>query len=297
MTVAALALPAASNRLRAYVELTKPGITRLVLVTTAAGFYLATRGAIDFQLLLNTLIGTGLAASGCNALNQYVERAEDARMNRTSGRPLPSGRLTPGEALTCACGLSVVGTLYLLLLVNLTTALVVLLSLTSYIFVYTPLKQRTPLSTIIGAVPGALPIVAGWTATGARIDAVALALFGILFLWQMPHFFALAWIYREDYRRGGFKMLSVLDPLGRRTGRQILAYSVLLIPVTMLPTRLGLTGHWYLAGALVLGVAFLALSLGMVVGRNERRAWRLFMGSVLYLPALLILMVFDKMIG
>ena len=249
MTVEALALPAASNRLRAYVELTKPGITRLVLVTTAAGFYLGTRGAIDFQLLINTLIGTGLAASGCNALNQYVERDEDARMNRTSGRPLPSGRLTPLEALTCACALSVVGTLYLLLLVNLATALVVLLSLTSYIFVYTPLKQRTPLSTIIGAVPGALPIVAGWTATGARIDAVALALFGILFLWQMPHFFALAWIYREDYRRGGFRMLSVLDPLGRRTGRQILAYSVLLIPVTLLPTRLGLTGDWYLAGA------------------------------------------------
>lgn len=277
----------------AFFELTKPGITRMVLVTTAAGFYLAGGGA--FTMLLQTLLGTALAASGTNALNQWVERDADAKMRRTAQRPLPAGRLSAREGLIFASLISMLGLVYLFAFVNLLTALVVAFTLTSYVFVYTPLKRMTWLSTVVGAVPGALPIVAGWTATGQSINAVAVALFGIMFLWQMPHFFALAWIYREDYGRAGFQMLTVVDRTGVRAARQGALFAAALLPISLLPTLLGLTGVIYFVGAAVLSVGFLGLAAHMHVrGPNERLAAKLFTGSIIYLPVLLVLMVIDK---
>lgn len=285
----------ALDRPRAFFELTKPGITRMVLVTTAAGFYLASLGAFDFGLLLHTLLGTALAASGTNALNQWVEREADRHMNRTASRPLPSGRLGSQEAFAFAWAISLIGVAYLAVLVNVLTAAVVALSLSSYVFVYTPLKKKTWFSTVIGAVPGALPILAGWTATGRPISAGAWALFAIMFVWQMPHFYALAWIYREDYGRAGFQMLTVVDSTGRRAGRHTFLFAAALIPISILPTVFGVAGYIYFAGALALGTAFLVLASGMLNKPNERIAWRVFTGSIIYLPALLLLMVADKM--
>jgi heme o synthase len=287
--------PIALSRTSAFFELTKPGITRMVLVTTAAGFYLASRGTFDFALFLNTLFGTALAASGTNALNQWVERDADRYMNRTSSRPLPSGRLGSTEALAFAWAISIVGMAYLAVLVNMTTAIIVALSLSSYVFVYTPLKMKTWFSTVIGAVPGALPILAGWTATGRPISAGAWALFAIMFVWQMPHFYALAWIYREDYGRAGFQMLTVVDKTGRRAGRHTLLFAAALIPISILPTVFGVAGYIYFAGALALGIAFLIVASKMLNKPNEKIAWRVFTGSIIYLPILLLLMVADKM--
>lgn len=283
-----------TERASAYYQLTKPGITRLVLVTTAAGFYLATRGALDLLLLLNTLVGTALVASGTNALNQWAERLQDAQMKRTAMRPLPSGRLASRDALFFAWGISIIGMIYLSVLVNIATAVVVAVSLSSYVFVYTPLKRKTWFSTVIGAVPGALPILAGWTATGQPVTPGAWALFGILFLWQMPHFYALAWIYREDYGRAGFQMLTVVDGTGARAARHSLAFTAALIPISMLPTFFGIAGRIYLVGALLLGTGFLVLTTGMLRQPNDRLAWRIFTGSIVYLPLLLLLMVVDK---
>lgn len=285
------------GRALAYRELTKPGITRLVLLTTTVGFYLASRGAPDLPRLLHTLIGTGLVAAGTNALNQYAERAVDARMRRTGQRPLPSGRLTPAQALRFAVTISLLGLGYLIVTVGLATALIVAFSLASYIFLYTPLKRRTSLATLVGAVPGALPILAGWVAAGGRVGPAAWALCAILFLWQFPHFLALAWLYREDYGRAGLRMLSVLDPDGRRTGRQIVLYTLALLPASLLPSVLGVTGPVYFLGALLLGVLLLLVGAAMARGRTRRQARRLFLASVAYLPALLLLMVLDKLPG
>jgi protoheme IX farnesyltransferase len=282
------------ERINAFIELTKPGITRLVLITTAAGFYLASNGSLDWAALVNVLIGTALAASGTNALNQWAERDADARMRRTAARPLPSGRLGSAEALLFSAGIAVAGLLYLLAFVNVPTTLIVGLSLTSYVFVYTPLKRITWTSTLIGAVPGALPILAGWTGAGAPIDLRGSALFLIMFAWQMPHFYALAWIYREDYRRGGFRMLTVIDPSGRRAARQAVGYAAAVLGFSLLPTVLGLTSAAYLIGALALGVVFLGLSIQQLAACTDRGAWRLFMGSVVYLPLLLAFMVVDR---
>lgn len=282
-----------TGRLGALWELTKPGITRLVVVTAAAGFYLASP-SFDWVLFLNAMIGIALVAGGTNALNQWAERDADARMRRTAARPLPSGRLTSGEALAFSSAIAVVGLVYLLVFVNLTTTLVVAASLASYVFVYTPLKRRTWTATVIGAVPGALPVLAGWTAAGASIGVRAWLLFAILFVWQMPHFYALAWIYREDYRRGGFRILTVVDPSGTRAARQAVLYTVALLMLSVLPTLLGLAGTAYLLGAVSLGLPFLMLSLRQMRVRSEARARRLFLGSVIYLPLLLVLMVLDR---
>ncbi|HEX7049997.1 MAG TPA: heme o synthase [Longimicrobiales bacterium] len=289
--------PSARDRVAAFMELTKPGITRLVLLTTAVGFYIASRGAFDLILLCHTLFGTALVSSAAGALNEYVERDIDARMRRTRYRPLPSGRVLPRQAVLFALALAAAGLLYLAILVNGVTAVIVGLSLLSYVLVYTPLKRKTSLSTLIGSFPGALPILAGWTAAGEPLGPGAWALFWIVFVWQLPHFLALAWIFREDYRKGGFVMLSLGDDDGRRTGRQILLYGATLLPISLLPTLHGLTGKLYFFGALALGLAFLAAGAGMTLRRTDRRAWRLFYASVAYLPALLLLMVIDKVPG
>ena len=283
------------SKAAAYLELTKPGITRLVLVTTAAGFYLAGGASASLLLFLNALFATALVASGTNALNQWFERDADRYMRRTARRPLPSGRLSSREAVVFAWGISLAGLVYFALFVNMLTAFVVGFTLGTYVFIYTPLKRKTWISTLVGAVPGALPIVAGWTATGKPLTASAWALFAIMFVWQLPHFFALAWIYREDYRKAGFQMLTVVDSTGARAAWQSLFYAAVLIPISLLPTIFGLTGQIYLAGALVLGVAFLLPTVLMLTrGPNEKFAWRTFVASIAYLPLLLILMVIDK---
>lgn len=275
-------------------ELTKPRITQLVLLTAAAGFYLGAHGRVDLLLLANTLIGTALVAGGTNAWNQIRERDVDARMARTRRRPLPSGRLRPSVAIGFASAITVGGVSYLAATVNLLTAALAALTFASYVLLYTPLKRTTSLNTVVGAVPGALPIVGGWTAAGGSLGAAVAALFGILFLWQLPHFLALAWLYRDDYRAGGLRMLSVADDDGRDTGRMALLYAVALLPISLMPTLLGVTGGWYFFGALALGLAYVAAGTGLIAGATPARAWRLFFVSIIYLPALLTLMVLDK---
>jgi heme o synthase len=265
-----------------------------VVLTAAAGFYLASRQGVDLRLLVHTLIGTALVAGGTNAFNQVRERDVDARMRRTRGRPLPSGRITPGAAAAFAAVISVAGVAYLAVAVNLLTAGLAAFTLTSYVLLYTPLKRKTSLNTLIGAVPGALPIVGGWTAAGGELGAAVAALFWILFLWQLPHFLALAWIYREDYRLAGLAMLSVADDDGRYTGRMMLLYAMALLPVSLLPTLLGVTGALYFFGALGLGLAYAGVSALMTRAATPPRARCVFLVSIVYLPALLTLMVLDK---
>lgn len=275
-------------------SLTKPGITRLVLVTTGVGFYLGASGSLDLAALFHVLLGTGLLAAGTNALNQYAERRADAEMKRTRARPLPAGRLKASTALAFSTGISVAGALYLVALVNPLTAALGAASLLIYIFIYTPLKRRTWFCTVVGAVPGAIPPMMGWTAATGRLDVLAWVLFGIVFLWQMPHFFAIGWLYKQDYARAGFPILPVVDDEGKRTARQIVIYTLALLVVSLLTTVMGLTGAIYFFGALTLGLAFLALGFALAATRTGLSARRLFLGSVLYLPALLILMVVDK---
>jgi protoheme IX farnesyltransferase len=274
--------------------LTKPGITRLVLVTAAVGVYLASRGSIDWILMGHALLGTGLLAAGTNALNMYAERGADAEMKRTKERPLPAGRLKESTALVFSVGISVTGTLYLALLVNPLTAGLGAAALLIYIFAYTPLKRRSWLCTVVGAVPGALPPMMGWTAVTGRLDPLAWVLFGIVFLWQMPHFYAIGWLYKNDYAQAGFPMLPVVDDDGERTARQIIIYTLALVAVSLLTTLMGLTGAVYFFGALTLGLAFLGLGIVLAQTRSGVNARRLFLGSVIYLPVLLLLMVFDK---
>jgi protoheme IX farnesyltransferase len=284
------------GRVSAWIELTKPGITRLVVVTAAAGFYLAGT-SFEIVTFVHGLIGIGLAASGANALNQFMECDADRLMRRTSRRPLPTGRLSRGEGFAVGATLATLGLLQLALFVNALTVFVVAASLLSYLLVYTPLKKRTWHATVIGAVPGALPILAGWTAGGGSIDARGLALFAIVFFWQMPHFFALAWMYREDYMRGGFRMLSAFDPAGTRTARQIVSWTTALIAASFVPAALGMAGATYAVLAGALGAGFLALGATMLSARNPGRARRVFLASVIYLPALLGTLVLDRIVG
>src|SRR5690349_13323433 len=234
-TAAAVASSSVRARVAAYLELTKPRITFLIVLTSAAGFALGSRGAVDYLLLVHALIGIALLSSGIATLNQFIERDLDALMRRTADRPLPSGRLFPFEALWFGVSLTLMAEAYLALLVNPLTALLGLTVIAGYLFVYTPLKTRTSLSTALGAFPGAMPPLMGWTAARGEIDVAAWVLFAILFLWQFPHFLAIAWMYREDYGRAGIRMLPVVEPDGRVTGQQIIAYSVMLLPVSLLP--------------------------------------------------------------
>jgi protoheme IX farnesyltransferase len=272
------------------VELTKPRITFLVLVTTLVGFYMGSQEGLRLVLLFHTILGTALVAGGASALNQYVERDLDARMMRTRTRPLPDGRLLPNEALAFSAIISVIGVAYLMFFVNVLTGLIGILTLAGYIFVYTPLKTRTTLCTLIGAFPGAAPPLMGWTAARGDIDVSAMTLFAILFLWQMPHFFAIAWIFTEDYQRGGFSM----HVSGESTGRQIVFFCCALIPISVLPTALGLTGMTYLVGAILLGFVYLGYGFAVALFRSTTHAQRLLRVSVLYLPVLLVLMMVDK---
>jgi heme o synthase len=274
--------------------LTKPGITRMVLFTTAAGYLMAAGQELSIVRLANTLLGAGLASAGANALNMWWERGSDAVMARTRRRPIPSGRVSPELALGIAMTLSVVGLLHLLLFVNVTTLLLVAASLTSYVLVYTPLKRRTHHATLIGALPGALPALAGWTAADAPVGMAAIAITGIVFFWQMPHFYALAWIYREDYGTGGLRMLSVIDPMGRRLGLESFAYSALLLAVSLVPVATGLIGWFYGIGATLLGLGMMGLSARLWAVRDNQRAWQLFFASITYLPVILVLMLVDR---
>jgi protoheme IX farnesyltransferase len=280
--------------LTVYADLVKARLTTLVLLTTLVGFYLGWRGPMNYLLMLNAVLGTALVASGAAALNQLLEREHDAKMRRTRNRPLPSGRLRPTSVMIFGGGCSCAGLLHLALAVNLTTSVIGAVSLLSYLFIYTPLKRVTWLNTIVGAIPGALPPLMGWTAARGELSTEGWALFAILAFWQVPHFFAIAWIYREEYAKAGFAMLPVIDPDGGRTARQTVSYTLGLLPVSLFPFVFHLTGTFYLGGALVLGFIFLFSAIQFARQLTPSSARKLFFVSILYLPLLLTVMVLDK---
>jgi protoheme IX farnesyltransferase len=285
---------ASQGRLAAYLELTKPRITFLVVLTAVAGYCIGQSSGVNYLGLVNLIIGVTVLSAGASTLNQYLERELDALMLRTKARPLPSGRLSPRQALVLGVLLSLVATTYIATLINPLTAVLGLATLGSYLFVYTPLKTRTSLSTALGALPGAAPPLIGWTAARGEVTLEAWILFAILFLWQFPHFLAIAWMYREDYARAGIKMLPVVEPDGRVTGQQIVSYTLMLIPVSLMPPMLGIGGTVYTAGAIVLGLGFLYFGLRAAKLKTKWQARRLLMASVLYLPALFGLMVLNR---
>ncbi|HSD71250.1 MAG TPA: heme o synthase [Thermoanaerobaculia bacterium] len=294
MQVIDTAIVAPQARVTDYVELTKPRITFLVLVTTAVGYALGAATSFHPGVFVALLAGTALVSGGASALNQWAERDADARMARTASRPLPTGRLAPADALAFGLAISAIGLVLLAGAVNWLTALLALGSLSSYVLAYTPLKRVTSLCTLVGAVPGAIPPMMGWAAARGTLDRQAWALFGVLFLWQLPHFLSIAWIYREDYARGGFPMLPVTDPGGASTARQSVAYAAALVPVTLLAGAFAAAGNLYLFGAAGLGLVFVGCTIVFALRRSVRAARLVFLVSVLYLPAVLGLMVLDR---
>jgi len=282
------------SRLSDYLELTKPRICVMALIMATLGFFLGLEGPLPWGLFVASLVGIGLVGAGCGALNQFIERDFDAQMWRTLNRPLPAGRLAPERALYFGIVLATIGTIILFVWVNNVTAWAGLFTLFFYVCVYTPSKRLSSLSTLLGAVPGAMPPLLGWTASQGTIGPAGLILFGILFLWQVPHFLAIAWIYRDDYGRANFPILTVIDKEGRVTAHQIVLYSVLLVPLTLLPSAWGVTGALYGAGALVLGLLFLVQAIALAVYRTKLQARRLFFASLIYLPALSVLMIVDR---
>jgi heme o synthase len=277
-----------------YLALTKARVVAMVLITASVGFYLASPGPLHWLLLCHTLIGVALAAGGTLALNQYLERDFDARMLRTKERPLPEGRIQPGEALGFGVAITASGLIYLALLVSPLSGLVTAVSVGSYLFLYTPLKQKTPLCVIVGAVPGALPPVTGWVAASGQWSLEAWVLFAILFFWQIPHSLSIAVLYREDYARANFQLLPVVEPEGTSTGRQIVVHSLALLAVGLLPTTLHLAGAVYFVTAFVLGVAMLVCGVMLARSYSRVAARRLLFVSLIYLPALLVVMAVDK---
>ena len=277
-----------------YADLIKARLTLLVVLTTLVGFYLGSPSPVNYLLMLHAVLGTAIVASGAAALNQLLEREHDAKMRRTKNRPLPSGRLQPATVMVfggvCGCA----GLLYLALAVNLTTSVIGAISLLSYLFIYTPLKRMTWLNTAVGAIPGGLPVLMGWTAARGELTREGWALFAILAFWQLPHFFAIAWMYREEYAKAGFKMLPAVDPEGERTGRQAVSHTLGLLPISLCPFLFHVTGRIYLAAALVLGLAFLWYAIQFARHMTIPRARQLFFVSILYLPLLLVVMVLDK---
>jgi protoheme IX farnesyltransferase len=283
----------AHSRAGDYITLTKPRLNFLVLLTTAAAYSLGAGPDATLASLLHTLAGTFLVAGGAAALNQVWERQTDRLMRRTQGRPLADERLTVTQGNTFGILLTLIGAAELAWFINPLSAGVALFTTASYVFFYTPLKLRTSLSTIAGALPGALPAVIGWAAATNTLSIEGWVLFGIVFMWQMPHFLAIAWMYRDEYARAGMPLLPVIEPDGRSTGRQAVLYTAALIPLSMMPTGVGLATVWYLVGAIVLGAILMVLSLEFSVKRNIDTARRLFLGSILYLPILWALLVFD----
>ena len=292
-----------SRLIRDYVELTKPRITWLILMSTAIGYFFglprasgwrAFLAGLNWVSLFHTIVGTGLIASGTAALNQWYEREADRRMRRTAHRPIPAGRLEANRALVFGAALSAAGFLELWLGVNLLSGLIGAFTLASYLFLYTPLKQRTWWSTTIGAIPGAMPPVIGYAAAAGTLSHEAWVLGAILFLWQFPHFYSIAWMYREDYARAGIRMLPVVEPDGRSTARQIVVYGMALIPVSLTPALMGMAGIVYGVGALVLGLWFLYSGVRVALDRNIIRARHVLLASVLYLPLIYGLMLLDR---
>jgi protoheme IX farnesyltransferase len=295
---ASLAFPLAPvglrHRLADYAALVKPRLNALVVASAMVGFYLGSNGPIDLILLLNTAMGAALVAGGSAGLNQVFERDTDRLMARTRLRPLPDGRLTSTEARVFSYAAAAAGVAQLALAVNATAALVALATLVVYIWIYTPLKLRTPVATLVGAVPGALPPLIGWAGARGVLSLEAWTLFAIVFCWQIPHFLAIAWLYREDYRRAGFPMLSTLETDGRRTGGQSVVFATLLVAAAASPYMVGLAGATYLAAALMLSLALLGLAVRFALRRSDGRARGLFIGSLVYLTVLWIVLLVDK---
>ena len=295
---ASLALPETrrtSSAVGDYLALTKPRLNFLVVATSAAGYYLGASGGVDLVLMAEAVAGTALVAGGAAVLNQVSERDTDALMRRTRMRPLPDGRLTPADAAIFGAALSLAGLALLATRANWLSAALALATLVSYLVVYTPMKRRSPLSTIVGAVPGALPALIGWTASHGSIDRSGAALFAIVFCWQLPHFMAIAWLYRDDYAKAGFPMLPVIDPGGKRAGKQAVYWGALLILASLEPNFSGLAGSVYLGVAIVLGAALFWLAVRFAWTRNEATARALFYGSITYLPLLWIAMIGNKL--
>jgi protoheme IX farnesyltransferase len=282
-----------AGRIADYVELAKPRLNLLVVASSAAGYYLGSPSAPDPAAMTLAVGGTALVAGGAAVLNQVYERDTDAMMMRTRLRPLPDRRVGPEEARRFGVVLAAAGVTLLALTANALSAAVALATLVVYLVIYTPLKRRSSISTLVGAVPGALPPLIGWTASHGSVTSGGLALFAIVFLWQIPHFMAIAWMYRDDYRRAGFPMLPVIEPDGHRTGRQSLLYTLALLPVSLVPALVGVTGVTYFWIALALGTAFLWLAARFAAVRSEPAARALFYGSITYLPLIWVAMVID----
>jgi heme o synthase len=282
-----------AETLRAYFDLTKPRITLMVVLTTIAGFCLASVQGIDWSKFLHLIVGIGFLSSGISTINQWMERDLDALMLRTKDRPLPTGKLSPMQAIVFGASLTVGAIVYLIIFINGLTALLGVITAASYLLLYTPLKTKTTLSTVWGAFPGAMPPLVGWAAARGSLSIEGWILFAILFLWQFPHFLAIAWMYRDDYARAGIKMLPVVEPEGRITSQQIVLYTLMLLPVSLLPTLVHLAGWIYFSGAIVLGLGFLYYSIRAATLRTTWQARRLLLASVLYLPLLFALMVFN----
>ncbi|MEK7783631.1 MAG: heme o synthase [Candidatus Binatota bacterium] len=291
-----IALTGGCRRALDFLELTKPRVALMVLVTTFVGFYLGSEPLAGYLRLIETLVGTALAAGGTLALNQFLERDADALMERTRHRPLPDGRVQPTEALLFGVLLAAAGLLILALAVNMLSALVTAAIVGSYLFVYTPLKQRSSLCGVIGAVPGALPPLIGWAAASGGLNVEAWVLFAIMFLWQIPHTLAIARIYRDDFARAGIQFLPVVESDGWTTGRQVITHSLALLAVSLLPTLLGLAGSVYFLVALFLGSGFLACAVRLAVSPSPASARRLLFASLIYLPLLLVVMALDRVV-
>jgi protoheme IX farnesyltransferase len=282
------------EKLAAYFELTKPRIAFMLVLTSAAGFYLGSPAGFEFVLFLNSVIGITLLAFGVATLNQYLERRTDALMERTAGRPLPTSKITPNEALIFGLTQCATAELYLWILVNGLTAILGLVVIVGYVLLYTPLKTRTTASTAIGAIPGAMPPLMGWTSSADNITLGAWTLFTLLFLWQFPHFLAIAWMYKEQYAKAGILMLPVVESDGRVTARQIVIFTLMLLPISITPFFIGLAGIYYLVGATLLGGWFLWASIDMARTKSVEKARRLLLVSVIYLPLIFALMVLNR---
>jgi len=293
--VRAIALTAARLARLDFLELMKPRLSSFVLLVVGLAAWLASAGAIEPVRILLAVLGTGLVAGGANALNMLVERELDARMARTASRPLPSGRLEPAEVALFGGLVTVAGLVILLAGTTALAALLAALTWASYLFLYTPLKRVTSLNTHVGAIPGAMPALIGWAAARGEVDAAAWTLFALVYVWQLPHFLSIAWLYREDYARGGFRMLPSTDSEGIATGRQALLGAVALVPVSLLPALGGITGSAYFVGALLLGAWFVTRALAFALRRNAATARQLLRASLVYLPLALALMFVDRL--